>query len=54
METMRKRLAADFFLRHKLVDLDGALALNRDGLKLFGLNLDILAFADFVALDDLG
>jgi hypothetical protein len=28
----------DFLLRHELVDLDCSLALNRDGLKLFGLD----------------
>src|SRR5262249_48707402 len=44
----------DFFLRHELVDLDCALALDGDRLKLFGLNLDILAFANLVALDDVG
>jgi hypothetical protein len=44
----------DFFFRHELVDLDCALALNRNGLKLFGLDLDVLALADFIALDDIG
>jgi hypothetical protein len=39
-------------LRHKLVDLDCALALDGDGLKLFRRDLDVLTFADFVALDD--
>jgi len=29
----------DFFLRYELIDLDCALALNGDGLKLFGLDL---------------
>jgi len=29
-------------LRHELVDLDCALALDGDGLKLFGLDLDVL------------
>ena len=28
---------------HELVDLDGALTLKRNGLQLFGLNLDVLA-----------
>jgi hypothetical protein len=41
-------------LRHKLVDFDCALALDGDCLKLFGLDLDVLSFADFVALDDVG
>jgi hypothetical protein len=36
------------------VDLNCSLALNRDGIKLFGLNLDVLSFADFIALDDVG
>ena len=44
----------DFFLRHKFVDLYCALAFNSDGVKLFGLNLNVLTFADFVALDDVG
>src|SRR5882724_7276439 len=39
-------------LRHKFVDLNCSLALNGDGFQLFGLNLDILAFADFIAFDD--
>src|SRR5262249_33995725 len=42
----------DFLLRHEFVDFDCALALNRHRFKLFGLNLDILPFADLVALDD--
>src|SRR6266571_2399919 len=41
----------DFFLGHELVDLDRTLALDRNGLKLFGLDFDVLAFADFIALD---
>src|SRR5262249_35193129 len=43
----------DLSLRHELVDLDRALALDRDGLELFGLKLDVLALADLVAFDDL-
>src|SRR5262249_15767786 len=42
----------DFFLGHELVDLDCALALAAHCLKLFGLDLDVLAFADLVAFDD--
>ena len=41
-------------LRHKLVNFDCALALDGDGLKLFGLDLDKLSFAYLVALDDIG
>src|SRR5262249_55892100 len=44
----------DLRLRHELVDLDGARALDGDGLELLGLELDILALADFVAFDDVG
>src|SRR5262249_41644866 len=44
----------DFLLRHKLVYFYGSLALNGDGLKLFGLDLDKLSFAYLVALDDIG
>ena len=42
----------DFLFRHELVDLDDALALDRDRLELLGVELDILALADLVALDD--
>jgi hypothetical protein len=42
----------DLLLGHELVDLDGALALDRDRFELFGLDLDLLAFADLIALDD--
>jgi len=42
----------DFFLRDELIDFDCSFALNRDGFKLFGRNLQVLAFANFVALDD--
>ena len=41
-------------LRHELVDVDCALALDRDGFELFGIKLDVLALADLVALDDVG
>src|SRR6266487_6513203 len=44
----------DLFPRHELVDLDGARALDRNRLELLGLELDVLAFADFVTLDDVG
>lgn len=39
----------DLFLRHKLVDIDGARALDFDRLKLFRLNLDIAATFEFLA-----
>ena len=42
----------DFFLRDKLINLDGPLTLDGDGLKLLRLDLDVLALPDFVALDD--
>ena len=44
----------DFFLGHELVDLDRALALDGGGLELFRLDLDVFAFTDLVALDDVG
>jgi hypothetical protein len=40
-------------LGHKLVDVDCALALNRDGFELLGIKLDIVALPDLVALDDI-
>ena len=45
--------------RHRERDNTGCLdrvrlALDGDSLKLFGLKLDVLTFADFVALDDVG
>jgi hypothetical protein len=43
-----------FLARHELVDVDRALALDRDRFKLFGLDLEIFALADLVALDDVG
>jgi hypothetical protein len=42
----------DLFLGHKLVDVYGALALNRDRFELLGIELDIVALADLVPLDD--
>jgi hypothetical protein len=44
----------DFLLRYELVDLDGARALDGHRLELLGLELDILALAHFVTLDDIG
>jgi hypothetical protein len=35
------------------VDVDRALALDRDSLKLLGIKLNILTFADLIALDDI-
>ena len=43
-----------FLLRHELVDLDRALALDGDSLEFFGLDLDVSALADFIAFDDVG
>src|SRR5260370_23731824 len=43
----------DLRLGHKFIDIDGALALNRDGLELFRLQLDVLVFGDLVAFDDI-
>src|SRR5579862_10052218 len=42
----------DLPLGHELIDFDGALALERDGLKLLRLQGDVIALADLVALDD--
>jgi hypothetical protein len=42
----------DFLAKHKLVDVDGALTLDRDCFKLLRFDLQIFAFADLVALDD--
>jgi hypothetical protein len=44
----------DLVLRHELVDLDGTLALDRDGFQLFGVQLKVLALADLVPFDDVG
>ena len=44
----------DLLARHELVDLDRALALDRDRFQLFRLELEVLALADLVALDDVG
>src|SRR5262249_60137537 len=46
--------ARRFLFGHELVDLDGSVALNGDGLKLFRLYLNVFTFADFVALHDVG
>src|ERR1700730_10537510 len=43
----------DLLPRHELVDVDRALALDLDSFELLGIKLDILALADFVALDDI-
>jgi hypothetical protein len=42
----------DLALRYELVDLSRAFALKRDRFELFRIDLQILAFADFVAFDD--
>ena len=42
----------DLVLGHELVDVDRALALNRDGFELLGIKLDIVALADLVPFDD--
>ena len=44
----------NFFARHELIDFDGALTLNRDGFKLFWVELKIFALADLVSFDDVG
>ena len=44
----------DFVPWHELIDVDCALALDRDGLQLLGIDLDVLVLADFVPLDDVG
>src|SRR5713226_8943727 len=41
-------------LGHKLVNVDGALALDCDGFEFFGIEFDVLALADLVAFDDVG
>jgi hypothetical protein len=38
--------------RHKLVDVDRALALDRDSFEFLRVELDIIPLADLVALDD--
>src|SRR6202048_1975644 len=43
----------DLLPRNELVDVDRALALNRDGFELLGIKFDIVVLADFVALDDI-
>jgi hypothetical protein len=37
----------------RVAHVDRALALNRDGFELLGIKFDIVALADFVALDDI-
>jgi hypothetical protein len=44
----------DLLLRHELVDLNRPPALYGDCLKLFGLDLDVLALAHLISLHDLG
>src|ERR1700730_9059600 len=44
----------DLVLGHELVDVDRALALDRDGFKLLGIKLDVIALADLVAFNDVG
>jgi hypothetical protein len=43
----------NLFAQNEAVNLDGALAFERDGLKLLGLHLDVFALGDFIALDDI-
>lgn len=40
-------------LRDKLIDFEGVLAFQRDGLKLFVTEFDVVALPDLIALDDL-
>jgi len=44
----------DLLLGYEFVDFDSALALERDGLELFRIDLDVFPLADLVALDDVG
>src|SRR5688572_16403581 len=44
----------DFALRDELFDVDQARAVDRHRFKLLRLELDVLALARFVALDDVG
>jgi hypothetical protein len=37
-------------LRHEFIDIDHALAFDRDGFELLGIKLDVLALPDFIAL----
>ena len=43
----------DLVLGHELVDVYRALAFDRDGFEFLGIKFDIVALADFVALDDI-
>jgi hypothetical protein len=40
----------DLVLGHELIDIDYALALDRDGFEFLGIKLDVIALADLVAL----
>jgi hypothetical protein len=42
----------DIFLRNELLNFQRALALDGDGFELVGIEFEVLAFGDFVALDD--
>jgi hypothetical protein len=42
----------DFRLRDELLDVDDALTFNSAGIEFLRLKLDILAFGDLVAFDD--
>ena len=44
----------DLLARHELVDIDHPLALDRNRFELLRVELEILALADLVALDDVG
>src|ERR1700730_16444892 len=43
----------DLVLGHELVDVDRALALDRDSFELLGIKLNIVALANFIALNDI-
>jgi hypothetical protein len=42
----------DLLLGHELIDVDRALALDCDSFKLLGIKLDVVAFANLIALDN--
>ena len=44
----------DLATRHEFLDVDDPLAFDRDRLEFLRLDLDIFAFGDLVALDDVG
>jgi hypothetical protein len=44
----------DFVLWHELIDVDCPLALDGDRFQFLGVELDVLALADLVPLDDVG